>query len=191
MTLYHDFMREYEVLGHMSPAPPSRAEACPACFLSHHGVMRTASSSMKLRVVFNRSSTVASGASLNKHLKVGPNLLPALADVLLQWRVHRYVLANDIEKMYRQILVDPAVRHLQQILWRHDHRTPIQDFELNTVTYGLACASFLAMRILKQLADDEEVRFPRDQPPCARMFTWTTSSRVHPPSWKPETSNNS
>ncbi|KMQ84479.1 gag-pol polyprotein precursor, partial [Lasius niger] len=159
--LYRDFMREYEVLGHMSPAPPALAAARPGCFLPHHGVRRESSSSTKLRVVFNGSSRVPSGESLNQRVRVGPNLLPALADVLLRWRVHRYVLTSDVEKMYRQILVDPADRHLQQILWRHDSQTDVQAYTLNTVTYGLACAPFLAMRALRQLADDEEARFPR------------------------------
>ncbi|KAL6417917.1 hypothetical protein ACFW04_011576 [Cataglyphis niger] len=62
--------------------------------------------------------------------------------------------------MYRQILVDPEDRSLQRILWRHDDQTTPRTYELNTVTYGLACAPFLAVRSLRQLADDEEARFP-------------------------------
>lgn len=37
----------------------------------------------------------------------------------------------------------------------------MQEFELNTVTYGLSCASYLAIRTLQQLASDEEQNFPR------------------------------
>jgi hypothetical protein len=40
------------------------------------------------------------------------NLFPPLAD-MLRWRLHRYVLATDVEKMYRQILVHLADRDLQ------------------------------------------------------------------------------
>ncbi|KAL6417028.1 hypothetical protein ACFW04_014737 [Cataglyphis niger] len=60
--------------------------------------------------------------------------------------------------MYRQIhiLVAPEDRPLQRILWRHEDQTAPQTFELNTVTYGLACAPFLAVRSLRQLADDGE-----------------------------------
>lgn len=36
---------------------------------------------------------------------VGQNLLPPLVDVLLRWRQHRFVLATDVEKMFRQILL--------------------------------------------------------------------------------------
>lgn len=60
--------------------------------------------------------------------------------------------------MYRQIEVHPDDRILQQILWRKDHE--IEEYQLNTVTYGLACAPFLAIRTLQQLADDEEQQFP-------------------------------
>ncbi|XP_029663035.1 uncharacterized protein LOC115235401 [Formica exsecta] len=158
--LYSAFMQEYEDLGHMSPARPGTAMPSE-CFLPHHGVMRKTSSSAKIRVVFNGSSTVASGACLNQHLKVGPNLLPALDDVLLRWRVHRFVLASDIEKMYRKILVAPEDRHLQKILWRHGDNTTPKEYELNTVTYGLACAPFLAIRSLRQLTSDEEALFPQ------------------------------
>ncbi|XP_050455061.1 uncharacterized protein LOC126853396 [Cataglyphis hispanica] len=147
--LYTDFMREYEVLRHMSPARPAGAAGPADCYLPHaHGVMRKASSA-KIRVVFNGSSTVPSVASLNRHFKAGPNLLPVLENVLLRWRIHRYVLASDIEKMYRQILVAPEDRHLQRILWRSKDQTTPQTFELNTVTYGLACALFLAVRSLR------------------------------------------
>lgn len=52
-------------------------------------------------------------SSLNQHLQIGRNLLPLLADILLRWRWHRFVLAADIEKMYRQILVHEEDRDLQ------------------------------------------------------------------------------
>ncbi|XP_018399368.1 PREDICTED: uncharacterized protein LOC108777070 [Cyphomyrmex costatus] len=160
-TLYCDFMRQYEDLGHMSmaEAPTSRTSR-RTCYLPHHDVLRAESSSTKLRVVFNGSSTIASGQSLNDYLYPGPNLLPSLADVLLRWRLHKYVLAADVEKMFRQIQVHPEDRDLQRILWRHDEADKIRDYQLNTVTYGLACAPFLAMRTLRQLADDEENHQP-------------------------------
>ncbi|XP_029678553.1 uncharacterized protein LOC115244768 [Formica exsecta] len=63
--------------------------------------------------------------------------------------------------MYRQILVAPEDRHLQKILWRHSDKAAPQEYELDTVTYGMACAPFLAMRTLRQLADDEAAHFPK------------------------------
>lgn len=61
--------------------------------------------------------------------------------------------------MYRQIRVDQADSDWQRILWRSRPDEPVQDFRLTTVTYGTACAPFLALRVLAQLADDEEERF--------------------------------
>jgi len=160
-ALYADFMRQYAELGHMTPALPLTGATPPvqACFLPHHGVMRDSSSTTKLRVVFNGSTAVAGGKTLNRCLMTGPNLLPALSDILLRWRRHRFVLATDIE-MFRQIEVHAQDRNLQRILWREGPNKEIQEYQLNTVTYGLSCAPYLAIRTLHQLAEDEANNLP-------------------------------
>ncbi|XP_072766650.1 uncharacterized protein [Anoplolepis gracilipes] len=112
-------MKEYEDLQHMTLANATTRDQ-NRCYLPHYGIFRESSTSTKLRVVFNGSQRVPSNASLNAHLHIGANLLPALADILLRWRWHRCVLVSDIEKMYRQILVHPDDRDYQRILWRHD-----------------------------------------------------------------------
>ncbi|KMQ82431.1 hypothetical protein RF55_23019, partial [Lasius niger] len=153
---YQDFMLEYEPLGHMTKAAvTSRNQEKRTCYLPHHGVIKESSTTTKLRVVFNGSQRGTRGVSLNDHLLTGPNLLPALADVLLRWRTHRYAVVADIEKMYRQVLVHPDDRDLQRIIWRDSVDQNIQEFKLNTVTYGLACAPYLAIRTRRQLATDE------------------------------------
>lgn len=38
--------------------------------------------------------------------------------------------------------------------------TPVDDFELLTVTFGVNCAPFLAIRTLFQLAEDVKVTYP-------------------------------
>jgi len=157
---YKRFMREYERLGHMTRVEPAEEDAKRVCYLPHHGVLRETSSTTKLRVVFNGSVEITGGESLNKNMLIGQNLLPPLADVLLRWRWHRYVFVADIEKMYRQILVHPSDRDLQRIVWRYNTTDRMAEYQLNTVTYGLGSAPFLAIRTLLQLADDEEPRFP-------------------------------
>lgn len=159
-TLYSEFMQQYEKLGHMTRILSGDVPASRICYLPHHGVIRETSTTTKLRVVFNGSSALPSGVTFNQHLRVGPNLLPALADILLQWRRHRYVLVADIEKMYWQIEVHPQDRDLQRILWRKNSNDDMLEFRLNTVTYGLACAPFLAIHTLRQLADDENLKYP-------------------------------
>ncbi|XP_076285539.1 uncharacterized protein LOC143211600 [Lasioglossum baleicum] len=132
----------------------------PAHYLPHHGVLKPSSTTTKLRVVFNDSWSEPDQPSLNDYLHPGPNLLPLLADVLLRWRKHIFVVTADVTKMYRQILVHPEDRTHQRILWRETESQHVSDFQLNTVTYGLSCAPFLAVRTLHQLAEDEGSRYP-------------------------------
>lgn len=96
--LYENFMREYLALGHMTLAAPL-PKGSGVCYLPHHGVLK--GEGLKIRVVFNSSSRAQNGCSLNESLLMGPNLLPALSDVVTRWRRHRYVLTADIEKIYQ------------------------------------------------------------------------------------------
>ncbi|XP_058447760.1 uncharacterized protein LOC131428107 [Malaya genurostris] len=52
---YREFMEEYIRLGHMKRISPVQAETKPSFFLPHHPVIREASSTTKLRVVFDAS----------------------------------------------------------------------------------------------------------------------------------------
>ncbi|XP_030747093.1 uncharacterized protein LOC115875719 [Sitophilus oryzae] len=64
--------------------------------------------------------------------------------------------------MYRQVLIDPEQRCFQRILWKDldDPKAMVECFELNTVTYGCASSSFLAVRCLKQLALEFQPIYP-------------------------------
>lgn len=153
--MYVDFMTEYEQLGHMSKGNVHDPHQT-AYFLPHHGVLRDQSTTTKLRAVFNASAPTTSGLSLNDLQMVGPTIQSDLLSILLRFRQHRFVMAGDIEKMYRQVLIHKHQRHLQQIIWRCDPSKPLESYTLNTVTYGTASAPFLAVRCLKQLADECE-----------------------------------
>ncbi|XP_075162876.1 uncharacterized protein LOC142235509 [Haematobia irritans] len=63
--------------------------------------------------------------------------------------------------MYRQILLHPHDRPYQRILFRRSTDGPIKDYQLKTVTFGINCAPFLAIRTLLQLASDYEEKYPR------------------------------
>ncbi|XP_067205357.1 uncharacterized protein [Linepithema humile] len=60
--------------------------------------------------------------------------------------------------MYRQVLINEAQIPLQRILWRDQQTEDIKTYELLTLTYGTA--SFLATKVIHQLADLEENRYP-------------------------------
>ncbi|XP_041786798.1 uncharacterized protein LOC121602099 [Anopheles merus] len=82
-----------------------------------------------------------------------------LLDIVLRFRTYQIALVGDIAKMYRQILLHSDDRRLVRIFFRFSPQAPIQVYELNTVTYGLAPSSFLATRTLIQLADDEGTEY--------------------------------
>lgn len=153
-------MTEYLALRHMEPTSFNAPDSTPAVFLPHHPVVKD-SSTTRLRVAFNASSTTSNGTSLNDHLMIGPKPQADLPATILRWCQHRFAFTADITKMYRQIAVDPADTRYQQILWRISPSHPVLPFRLTTVTYGTASAPYLAMRVLKQLADDEQSASPK------------------------------
>ncbi|XP_043591687.1 uncharacterized protein LOC122571690 [Bombus pyrosoma] len=102
-------------------------------FLPHHGVIKESSQTTKLRVVFDGSAPTTTGVSLNDEI---------------------------LKKCTDNFLVRPEDRKFQQILWRNNNGE-VDTYQLNTVTFGLSAAPYLAIRCLKQLADDEGHRYPR------------------------------
>lgn len=165
---YVSFMKEYEALGHMTKV--EFKPAFPYFFIPHHCVLRPESTSTKLRVVFDASAHNSSGSSLNDIMHTGPTVQSDLFSILLRFRLHKYVLKTDIEKMYRQIWVNKEDRNLQLILWRENVNQPIQTYQLNTVTYGTRAAPYLATRCLVKLADEYQNQYPYGASSLRRDF---------------------
>jgi len=117
-TQYHEFMKEYEELGHME-AVKSQQSKQPCYFLPHHAVFKETSTTTKTRVVFNGSAKTSTGLSLNDILQVGPTVQPDSYSIVLRFRTHQVRFTTDITKMYRQITVHPQDREIQRILWRY------------------------------------------------------------------------
>lgn len=151
---YTTFMREYAEMGHMSLASAQSNYIIP-----HHPIWQRSAKGSKLRVVFD-ASCKSKASSLNDILMCGPKLQADLPNILIRFRLYRIPLCADIVKMYRQILVHPEQRHLQHIFWREQPTETLQEFELNTVTYGVKPSAFLAMRVVQQLASDEGAAYP-------------------------------
>ncbi|XP_075159384.1 uncharacterized protein LOC142232519 [Haematobia irritans] len=158
---YDSVVREYSQLGHMRKVlrPPGDSEPS-SYYMPHHAVVRPDKSSNRVRVVFNASSPSSNGVSLNGILHTGPTLQNDLTMLILRWRFFRFVFNADIQKMYRQIWVHPEHTRFQRILYRDNPTDKIQEFELLTVTFGVNCAPYLAIRVLHQLADDVADLYP-------------------------------
>ncbi|XP_059223030.1 uncharacterized protein LOC131996873 [Stomoxys calcitrans] len=158
---YDAVLAEYIELGHMKRVrdidftPKSNFH-----YLPHHAVVRPNSVTTKVRVVFNASNPTSNGMSLNDVLHPGPSLQKDLCTLLLQWRFYKVVFNSDIEKMYRQICVHPKHTTFQRILYRKSPYDEIEEFELQTVTFGVNCAPFLALRTIQQQATDVRLQYP-------------------------------
>ncbi|XP_068146702.1 uncharacterized protein [Drosophila tropicalis] len=68
-------------------------------------------------------------------------------------KLSTYALTGDIAKMYRQFVIDPRDRRFQRIVWRPTKTEELKTYELNTVTYGMSAAPFLAIRGVHHIAD--------------------------------------
>nr|CAH7738520.1 unnamed protein product [Callosobruchus chinensis] len=155
--LYFDFIHEYADLGHMRKI--SDDSGVITYFLPHHGILKE-SVTTKLRTVFDGSCPSSSGWSLNDLQYIGPKVQNDIIDILLRFRTYTYVVSADVSKMYRQILIHPDHRSLQQILWRESPSEDFSVYQLQTVTYGTRAAPYLAIRCIRQLAEDNSEQFP-------------------------------
>ncbi|CAB0006093.1 unnamed protein product [Nesidiocoris tenuis] len=106
-----------------------------------------------LHQVFNASQKTTTGYSLNDVLYVGPKLQSDISNIVTKFREHLFVFTTDIRQMFRNIEIMPHERDLLRIIWRASPDQPIQDFCLNTVTYGTASAPYLANRVVRSLAE--------------------------------------
>lgn len=156
---YHAFLTEYEEMGHMT-CLGDLGTVESEYIIPHFCVLRPSSTSTKLRVVFDASSKTTNGNSLNSVVYAGPKLQADINEILINFRIHEICLSSDIRKMFRMIMIDESQRKFQHILWRFSRDQPIKVYELNTVTYGVASSPYLAIRVLKQLADDEADKYP-------------------------------
>ncbi|XP_075150864.1 uncharacterized protein LOC142224972 [Haematobia irritans] len=156
---YKDFMQSYEDLGHMTQIDPKTLPG-PRYYIPHHCVLRPESSTTKLRVVFDALAKTSTNRSLNDILLTGPTVQGDIFGMILRFRLPRFVFTTDIEKMYRQILVDERDRNLQLILWRDNPGEPVRHFQLNTVTYGTSSAPYLATRCLQRLTTIRMDKYP-------------------------------
>lgn len=152
-AIYDQSIQEYLELGHMEEADEFK---WPHNYLPHHPVIKESSSTTKVRAVYDASCKTSNGNSLNSQLLVGPTIQSDLFTILLHWRKGKYAITGDIEKMYRQIWLDPEHTEFQRILWQAPGTSQVKSYRLKTVTFGVASVPFLAIRTLFSIAKDIE-----------------------------------
>ncbi|CAH2083815.1 unnamed protein product [Euphydryas editha] len=121
-----------------------------AVYLPHHGVLREDKTTTKLRIVFDASCKGVNGFSLNDDLLVGPKLQQDLRHILMRWRTHKICITADIIKMYRMVRVAEEDTDFQRLLWRSTPDEPLRHYKLLRLTFGTACAPYLAVKSLQR-----------------------------------------
>jgi len=77
----------------------------------HHGVVRQESETTKLRIAYNGSArAVGDDYSLNNCLLTGPNCIPKLFNILIQFRWNLIAVTADIEKTSLMVSIKPNDR---------------------------------------------------------------------------------
>ncbi|XP_037049617.1 uncharacterized protein LOC119083910 [Bradysia coprophila] len=156
---YVTFLREYENLGHMEQVQLENITD-ENYFIPHHAVRNPSSSTTKFRVVFDGSAKTTTNISLNEILANGPMLQDDLFSILVRFRKHAIVFSADITKMYRQVEVTESHQKWQMIIWREQPDQPLGFYKLKTLTYGLTCSSYLAIKALQTLAEEHKNVYP-------------------------------
>ena len=153
---------DYAARGHSErvPAEDLRKPEMETYYLPMHGVLKEASTTTKLRVVFNASARTSSGVSLNDQLLPGPNLYPHLSSVIISFRQYRIGMTGDISKMFREIGLHQAERDYHRYMVKATDGQ-LQDWRMTCLTFGVTSSPFLATQVLHQVATDHHDEFPR------------------------------
>ena len=90
-------------------------------YLPHHGVIWQDSDTTKLRIVYDGSAkAIGDEYSLNDCLLTGPNSIPKLFNILVQFRWNPVAITADIEKAFLMISIKPNDHNYLRFLWIKD-----------------------------------------------------------------------
>ncbi|UYV73865.1 hypothetical protein LAZ67_11001191 [Cordylochernes scorpioides] len=112
---------------------------------------------------YSRSNAIKRLCSLERSLIPRPEVYDQYRSFIKEYLElgHMSLVPKEDIIKGRQIRISQEDSEFQRIVWRNDPHDKIKDYRLETVTYGTSCAPFLATRIIKQLALDEQSKFPK------------------------------
>ncbi|CAD7085157.1 unnamed protein product [Hermetia illucens] len=130
-------------------------------FMPHRPVYREERETTKMRIVFNASARSGGNPSLNDLLWSGPNLLPDILKMILNFRLGKHGITADIERAFLQIELAQKDRKVHRFFWilSLDDLLSIIILQMNRVTFGVTCSFHLIEALLKHL-EDESINFP-------------------------------
>ncbi|GBO02627.1 hypothetical protein AVEN_37970-1 [Araneus ventricosus] len=162
LSLYRDFMQEYEALGHMELVTDNN-EPSTSYYLPHHGVFKPDKTSTKLRVMFNASALSSNGLSLNDIQMNGGLTQEDLFSIMLCFRKHKNALcefpeklevhgfADASEKAYGAVVYlksSAGERNCVHLLCRKSRVAPLKSFSVPKLEL---CAAVLLAQLVKRV----------------------------------------
>lgn len=158
---YHAAVEDYITQGHAELVPDEDLKKPThfSYYMPMHGVIKSTSTSTKLRPVCDASAKTESGASLNDCLLTGPSLYPPLTSIINSFRLHEIAMTADVTKMYRQISIALEDRDYHRFV-HCDSGGVIRDYRMTRVTFGVKSSPYLASQVLQQVADDHQPEHP-------------------------------
>lgn len=146
---YDSTIRSYMTLGHAERVKEIGPSSFPVYYMPHHAVIRSESTTTKVRVVFDASSHGPEYTSLNEHLEKGPRLLADLTTLLIKFRLHPIALTADIEKAFLQICIREQDRDALRFLWfkqvpsDENPKPEVEEWRMTRVPFGTTASPFL------------------------------------------------
>ena len=139
---YDSVLQEMECSKVIEEVPPSELVShYPVFYLPHRPVVKEASSSTKVRPVFDASAKGVSGVSLNDCLETGPSLNPCLVELLVRFRRWRVAITADLTKAFLQIKLQRKDQDVHRFLW--DVNGSVRVMRFLRVTFGNKASPFL------------------------------------------------
>lgn len=110
---YEKFIRESIALRHIEKVAAGSTYGLDSAihYMPHYCVFKN-STTTALRVVYNASPKTSNGISLNEQLAIGRTKQTDIVSLLINFRLFKYVFTSDVEKMYKQIMLDEKLEKI-------------------------------------------------------------------------------
>lgn len=153
LMAYNDVIQNQLKDDFIEIVPEECVETNHAHYLSHHGVIKEDSLTTPLRIVFNCSQKGPQNApSLNDAIFRGPNLLPEITQLLLRFRLNKFVVIADIKKAFLNVGLHEDDRNYTRFLWPKDPTNPkseLMTLRYKTVLFGSSASQYLLNAVIK------------------------------------------
>ena len=113
-------------------------------------VVREDKLTTKFRLIVNGKFEF-NGKCINDYLLSGPNVMNRLADVLIRFRYHKYVLTCDVSNMFLRVKVPEKDRRFLRFFFRDDEGK-LRTVEMSSHAFGLTQSPFVVMESVNRRA---------------------------------------